>query len=180
MKKITERLNIHLTLSFKMLIAIVENCPGTHWISDDENESIWKRVLHVLESMDFWFDDFSDYHFNRLFENFSAEMDKYNKSILTKNNMFKYLDLINVKIQNFFVMLNDDMLLETSSKHSSVAYLDIIVSQIRHIQINIGYCNEKFNSKGIKSSEWLGYNEENAKDRWRPLANGLSARKKSN
>jgi hypothetical protein len=162
--KITERLNIHLMLSFKMLINIVENCPENLWISDNENESIWKRVLHVLESIDFWIDDFSDYHFNRLFEKFSAEMDIYNKSILTKNNIFRYLDLINVKVQNFLVIMNDDFLLKTSPKHPSVTYLDIILSQIRHIQINIGYCNEKFNSKGIKSPEWLGYNEESVKE----------------
>jgi len=147
-----------------MLINIVENCPENLWVADDENESIWKRVLHVLESMDFWLDDFSDYHFNRLFDNFSAEMDIYNKSILNKNAILQYLDLIYADINNFFNMMNDDFLLKTSSKHPSVTFLDIILSQIRHIQINIGYCNEKFNSKGIKSPEWLGYNEESAKD----------------
>jgi hypothetical protein len=147
-----------------MLINIIEKCPENLWVADDENESIWKRVLHVLESIDFWFDDFSEYHFNRLFDNFSAEMDIYNKSILTKNNILLYQDLLNDKIQKFFNMVIDDFLLKTSPKHSSVTFLDIILSQIRHIQINIGYCNEKFNSQGIESPEWLGYNEDNVNE----------------
>jgi len=63
LKKITERLNIHLTISFKMLINIVEKCPDNLWVVDDENESIWKRVLHVLENIDFWLDDISEYYF---------------------------------------------------------------------------------------------------------------------
>ncbi|HEX3020642.1 MAG TPA: hypothetical protein VHP36_10090 [Chitinispirillaceae bacterium] len=165
MKKTTEKLNIHFMLSFNMLLNIVENCPGNLWISDKENESIWKRVLHVLESIDFWFDDFSVYHFDRMFGFFSAEMDRCNASVLTKSDIFKYLDLINIKIQNFFDMVNDEILTEASTKHPSVTYLDIILSQIRHIQINIGYCNEKYNSKGIKSPEWLGHNEESVKNR---------------
>lgn len=147
-----------------MLINIVEKCPENLWVADDENESIWKRILHVLESIDFWLNDFSDYDFNRLFGNFSAEMDIYNKSILTKNDISQYQDLLNDKIQNFFNMMNDEFLLKTSSKHSSVTFLDVILSQIRHIQINNGYCNEKFNSKGINSPEWLGYNEESVKE----------------
>lgn len=164
MKKITERLNTHLTLSFKMLTNIVEKCPENLWIVVDENESIWKRVLHVLESIDFWLDDFSDYHFNRLFVNFSAEMDICSKSVLTKKDIFQYQDLLNDKIETFFNMIDDELLIKTSSNHSSVTYLDIILSQIRHIQINIGYCNEKFSNKGIKSPEWLGYNEESVKE----------------
>jgi len=164
LKKITERMNTHLTLSFKMLINIAEKCPENLWVTDDENESIWKRILHVLESIDFWFDDFTDYHFDKLFGNYSAEMDIYNKSILTKNDIFQYLDLLKVKVQNFFNIMNDELLLKASVKHPDVTFLDIILSQIRHIQINIGYCNEKFNIIGIKSPEWLGYNEESIKD----------------
>ncbi|MFW6328056.1 MAG: hypothetical protein ACOC2F_07060 [Bacteroidota bacterium] len=114
-----------------------------------------------MESIDFWLDDFSEYHFKNLFVNFTAEMDICNKSVFTKNDVLQYQDLINDKIENYFNIMNDELLIKTSSNHSSVTYLDIILSQIRHIQINIGYCNEKFNSKGIKSPEWLGYNEEN-------------------
>lgn len=144
-----------------MLTNIVEKCPEKLWVTVDENKSIWKRILHVLESIDFWLNDFSEYHFKKLFFNFSAEMDICNKSVFTKNDVLQYQDLINDKIENYFNIMNDELLIKTSSNHSSVTYLDIILSQIRHIQINIGYCNEKFNSKGIESPEWLGYNEEN-------------------
>lgn len=84
--------------------------------------------------------------------------------LTAQNDIFQYLDLLKIKIQNFFSIMNDELLLKASVKHTDVTFLDIILSQIRHIQINIGYCNEKFNIIGIKSPEWLGYNEESIKD----------------
>jgi hypothetical protein len=161
---ITEKLNTHLALSLTMLRNIAENCPENLWIKDNENESIWKRLLHVLESMDFWLDDFSEYHFNRIFDTFSAEMDTCNKSVLSKKDIFRYLDLLQTKIKGHFENMDDSILTESSGKHPRATYLDIILSQIRHIHNNIGYCNEKFTRKGIKSPEWLGYNEESEKE----------------
>jgi hypothetical protein len=156
MNKITSIVISHLLLSLQMLNRVVEQCPDSLWINAQENESIWKRILHVLESNDFWLDDFSDYKFMEMFGNISAEMDTTNKSILSKAEISKYLKIINNKIKDYANYINDNNLSEISIKHSKVTYLDIILSQIRHIQINVGYCNEKFKNNGLCGVEWLG------------------------
>jgi hypothetical protein len=160
MTQITEKLGIHLTLSFQMLTNVIKSCPDHLRIDQNENESAWKRVLHVLESIDFWFDDFSDYQFYNRFSGLSAEMDTTCGSTLSKEEMLKYHELINVKISNFFASMDDEFLTTNSCKHQNLTYLDIILSQIRPIQINIGYCNEKFNAKGLKGVDWAEYNEK--------------------
>jgi len=46
-----------------------------------------------------------------------------------------------------------------SSVHPATTILDIILSQIRHIQMNVGYFNQILNSSDLRSPLWLGYNE---------------------
>jgi hypothetical protein len=160
MDKSTPTLNAHLLACWKMLNKVIDVCPPDLWVSSDEFDSIWKRVFHVLESIDYWLDDFSEYEFKELFGNFSAEMDIANQTSLSKDEIAKYSKFIDAKINRFFNMMNDAKLSEKSLKHPKATYFDIILCQIRHIQINIGYCNEKFNRRGINSIDWIGYNEE--------------------
>jgi hypothetical protein len=56
---ISQSLHRHLLLSFRMLMDVIDTCPDALWLAGREKDSIWKRVFHVLESLDFWFDDFS-------------------------------------------------------------------------------------------------------------------------
>ena len=115
--------------------------------------------MHVLESIDYWLDDFDDYAFKDFFKDLSAEMDVTNSIVLTKNDILNYLENINLKISDYFINLDSLNLIDKSLKHANVTYLDILLGQIRHIQVNIGYCNEKFSNNGVKSVEWIGYNE---------------------
>jgi hypothetical protein len=149
----------HLQFSFRMLLDVVEKCPDELWIRGEENDSVWKRVFHVLESLDFWFDDFSGYLFPGFFKGFSAEMDVDNKTSLTKQQIRHYGDLVKKKIDVFFTVMNPLKLEEKSNTHPNVTYADIVLSQIRHLQINVGYCNEKFIGKKLKGVTWAGYNE---------------------
>jgi hypothetical protein len=150
----------HLMLSYQMLLDVIDECPDDLWIDRKEDDSVWKRVLHVLEGIDYWFDDFSEYQFPVLFKDYSAEMDLDNKTSLTKQQIREYTDLIEKKIVGFFQMMAEKAIANESKKHPKVTYIDIVLSQIRHIQINIGYYNEKMNAKGRKSVEWIGYNEQ--------------------
>lgn len=143
-----------------MLEDIIEHCPNDLWFGSDENHTIWKRVLHALESIDYWLDDFNVYSFSIKFPLYTAEMDEINPSPLHRNDLSNYSKTIHLKIENFFDNLSSSMLTQPSVKHPKVTYLDIILSQIRHIQINIGYCNEKFSRNGYRSADWTGYKEE--------------------
>lgn len=157
---ISGKLKIHFDLSFKMLVDVIESCPDNLWIIHEENKSLWKRILHVLEGIDFWISDFSDYAFTSLFDGFTAEMDLTNNAVIEKNDMLTYKILIEDNLKTFFKNIDDISLLRISSRYPGVSFLDIILSQIRHIQINLGYCNAAFNMVGIKGVKWLGYNEE--------------------
>lgn len=150
----------HLLLSFQMLTGIIDHCPDNLWSGSDENSAIWKRILHVLESIDYWFDDFEEYAFPVKFPGYSAEMDETNQSPVHRNDLSSYSKTILLKIENYFNMLSSPLLTQQSIKHPKLTYLDIILSQIRHIQINIGYCNEKFCRSGYKGTGWMGYCEE--------------------
>jgi hypothetical protein len=56
--------------------------------------------------------------------------------------------------------MNPLKLEEKSKTHPNATYADIALCQIRHIQINIGYCNEKSIGKGLKGVKWTGINED--------------------
>ena len=160
MRNVTDTLRIHLDLSFQMLTKVIELCPESLWYGTEEKKSIWKRILHVLESIDYRLTDFAEYDFNDLFHGISAEMDQSSVSSVTKNKMIRYRGLMEEKLKILFEQTDDQTLLRNSSRHPGATCLDIILSQIRHIQINLGYCNEMFSNKGIKSPEWTGYNEK--------------------
>jgi hypothetical protein len=155
-----EILKRHLLMSFRMLENIIAHCPDDLWSGSDENRTIWKRVFHVLESIDYWFDDFDEYTFPIKFPQYIAELDETNPSPLQQNVLSDYSKIIMKKIENYFNNLDSSMLTDHSIKHPKVTFLDIILCQIRHIQINIGYCNEKFNNFGYKGTDWAGYEEE--------------------
>ena len=160
MHAITEKLQLHLSLSFQMLENVIESCPDTFWVAQEENESIWKRVLHTLESIDHWMVDFSDYHYKSLFDAYTAEMDQTCSSPpLSKKELLSYKDLLKPKIDRFFSEMDDERLTTHSSVHPATTFLDIILSQIRHIQMNVGYFNQILNSSDLRSPLWLGYNE---------------------
>ncbi len=143
-----------------MLENVIKNCPDNLWFGSDENRTIWKRVFHVLESIDYWLDDFEEYSFPLKFPIYTAEMDQTNPSALPKNELSDYSNAIQSRLEYFFDNLSSSMLAQQSIQHPKVTYLDIILSQIRHIHINIGYCNEKLNSIGFEGTGWIGYGEE--------------------
>lgn len=143
-----------------MLEGIIAHSPDDLWSGSDENRTIWKRALHVLESIDYWFDDFEKYVFPVKFPRYTVEMDETNLSPLSKTDLSNYSKVIHIKIENYFKNLTSPMLAQQSIQHPKVTYLDIILSQTRHIQINIGYCNEKFCSGGYRGTDWAGYEEE--------------------
>jgi hypothetical protein len=133
MDKLTTTLNGHLLACWKMLNKVIDICPPDLWVSADGIDSIWKRVLHVLESIDYWLDDFSEYEFKGLFGNFSAEMDSANQTSLSKDEITKYLKFINAKINRFFNMMHDAKLSENSLKHPKATNFDIALCQISYI-----------------------------------------------
>jgi hypothetical protein len=91
MSDLSKILSFHLLKSIQMLENIVIPCPNNLWNGQSESKSISKRLLHTLENIDYWFDDFTEYHFSKLFEGMSPEMDIDNVILVNKESMIKYL-----------------------------------------------------------------------------------------
>ena len=159
MSDVPKILSLHLLKSIQMLENIVTTCPNDLWHGQSESKSISKRLLHTLESIDYWFDDFSEYHFSKLFKGMSPEMDIDNGMLVNKESMIKYLEIIKSKAIEYFNEIASIDISRNSGKHSNITILDIVLCQIRHVQINVGYCSEKYCNQGLKGIEWLGHNE---------------------
>jgi hypothetical protein len=159
MKTITEVTQNHFSVCFQMFTNILQLCPQLQWDTGDENSSIWKRFLHTLESIDYWLSDNSNYLFSTYFFELSAEMNHSNKQSLSKEQISAYIDKITKKIDHFFINMNDSLLMSNSSIHPKLTFFDIILSQIRHIQNNTGYCCNQLKCTSGISVAWRGYKE---------------------
>jgi hypothetical protein len=142
-----------------MLGKIIQDCPDELWLKAGKGAPLWRRILHTLESIDFRFSDIGGYFFNDIKKDISAELDVQCSEILTKKETLDYFRKIESKTRRFFAALDDVGLLRISKTHKDLTMLDLILSQIRHIQLNIGYCNEALNIAGAKGVGWMGFKD---------------------
>ena len=141
--------------SYAMLSEVVDVCPEKFWYGTTESDALWKRVLHTLESVDYWINRKNEYRFKRRFHGFSAEMDVMNPHALSHELIKKYMATLKDDIQKTFNELDDEKLLQNSRHHQNVKVADIILTQIRHIQTNVGYCNEVLRGGGSAGVPWV-------------------------
>jgi hypothetical protein len=58
MNNILEIVKRHLEPSMQMLSNVITVCPDELWVNNQYGFPIWKRVLHTLESIDYWLNEF--------------------------------------------------------------------------------------------------------------------------
>ena len=143
----------------EMLGTLIDDCPHDTWLKAGDCIAPWRRMVHTLESIDYWFSEFDGYYFGDSIKGVSAELDTPCTEVLTKKEIADYFEKIEGKCRRFFAALDDAALLEKSAKHERLTILDIILSQIRHVQLNIGYCNEALNAAGVRGVAWKGFGE---------------------
>jgi hypothetical protein len=89
----------------------------------------------------------------------SAEMDQENRQQFSKEEISVYCTLISEKVEAFFNNMDDERLQSASNTHPHLTFLDIILSQIRHIQNNTGYCSQQIRATTGSRIDWVGYQE---------------------
>ena len=159
MNNILDIVKRHLEPSMQMLSNVITICPDELWINNQYGFPIWKRVLHTLESIDYWLNEFDKYYFDEIGKDVSPELKVYCKDILSKEEMNQYYKKVMRKCDKISSQESEISILD-SSLQKNYTILDIILTQIRHIQINIGYCNNCFNQFGINGVKWIGFAED--------------------
>jgi len=149
----------HFDPCLEMPGAFINDCPDDRWLKAEEGIPSWRRVLHTVESIDYWFSELDGYYFDDSIKGVSAELDTPCAEVLTKKEITDYFQKIEGKCRRFFTALDDAALLEKSANNERLTILDVILTQIRHVQLNIGYCNEALNAAGVRGVAWRGFGE---------------------
>ena len=144
--------------AFAMLEETIAACPETLWLDNPRGRPLWKRVLHALESVDYFLNDFDCYWFDTIGKEVSPEFDAEDREQLSREETIEYLRNIRSKCDKAFSELTDARLREHSTAHPRFTYLDIVFTQLRHLALNTGRCNEALAAAGIANG-WIGYEE---------------------
>jgi hypothetical protein len=150
---------------FRMLTKLVEVCPDDVWYGSFNGVPFWYQVYHVVYFIDYWLrDDYTKDDFlvmlfdERIPPEFEHEVD--NSLAVSRDDIKKYLAKIHVKTSRIFDTLDDSRLARPVLDQDNYTYLDVIMTQTRHIMYNIGYLNGILRSKGLEESDWWAYNED--------------------
>jgi len=73
---------------------LINDCPHDTWLKAGNAITPWRRVLHTLESFDYWFSEFNGYYFDDSIKGVSAELDTPCTEILTKKELAGYFEKI--------------------------------------------------------------------------------------
>lgn len=155
----TEILIRHFKPSFEMLKKIVDYCPDNLWNKINGGFPFWQQIYHTLEGINYWFNDKDEYRIINFSKDVSPDLDIKSKDFLTKDEIKKYSNDIQNRIDDFLRKTNDKILLSKSNLTDKLTIMDIILMQIRHLQYHIGHCNSILRSNNIKPVEWLDYGE---------------------
>ncbi len=134
-------------------------CPEELWRDNPFGRPLWKRVLHALESVDFFLNEFDRYHFRDIGKEVSAEFDVEDKEDMSKEEMSIYFGKVKSKCLTALTRLDDARLLEQSPTHRKYTYLDIFMMLLRHLALNTGRCNEALVANGKDGAGWTGFGE---------------------
>ena len=89
-----------------MLEKIIRDCPCDFWLGRGDGAPLWRRVLHILESIDCWFVDFDQYYFDAIGKDVSAELNEHCADTLSKEETMEYFRKIESKCRRFFAGLD--------------------------------------------------------------------------
>lgn len=153
--------------SYRMLCTLVDVCPDSVWLSCYYGFTypIWYQVYHVVYFIDFWLRDaYDDREFRSMVfdERIAPEFEHEPPEAVTlsRTDLKAYLAKIGEKLCHFFDSLTDAHLTQPILPgQDQVTYLDVIITQQRHIMYNIGYLNGILRGLNLPESDWYAYNE---------------------
>lgn len=149
----------------QMLQKCIEQCSEDLWFKEEENGSpYWQQLYHATFFIDFWLREVysQDVEYRSMIFEKTLEVDLAKQSVdyLTKEELDEYLTRIQVKIDQFFVNLTDSKLITPIMERTDMTFLDVILSQIRHVQYHVGRCNCLLKQHNLQTVKWIAYNEK--------------------
>lgn len=152
---------------YRMLCRLVDVCPDEVWRMCPYGfpYPVWHQVYHVAYFIDYWLREaydgsgFPTMAFDsRIAPEFEHEPPA--DALITRPEMSAYLRQISNKLTRFFASMNDEQLTQPIiADQPNFTYLDVIITQIRHIMYNVGYVNGILRSLDLPESDWYAYNE---------------------
>ena len=112
---------------------------------------IWKHVYHMLHSCDQWFIDPNKYDEPYFHEPNMNSLNVMTETVLSREELLKYLQSINVKIMDYLDSLTSDEMLYEFPKDCTINRLSLILSQQRHFYAHLGNINA---TTIIETNEW--------------------------
>ncbi len=111
---------------------------------------VWKHVYHMLHSCDQWYINPNRYTEPDFHEPNLNSLDIESGKVLSRQDLFQYLEAIRIKILAYLDSLTDDMLYEIPPDCNGNR-LSLILSQIRHFYAHLGNINA---TTIIQTNQW--------------------------
>jgi len=111
---------------------------------------MWKHVYHMLHSCDQWFINPKHYSEPDFHEPNMNSLNIMTETVLSRDDLMKYLKDIQIKIMHYIDSLTDEMLYELP-QDCTTNRLSLILSQQRHFYAHLGNINA---STIIETNKW--------------------------
>ena len=146
----------NMLASIEFLSKVIESCPEDFWMKENDGKiSISKRVLHILESLDYRVAADISYFYAKYNKEKRPEIQDEEIIEFKKQKALKYFNEVENKIKRYLDGITEEELLKENINTKGVTNLAVIMSQLRHINLNLGYCNEIFTENNIKPIGWI-------------------------
>lgn len=119
---------------------LMECVPGELWEKRYDEIPMWKYIFHMLYSMDRWYINPKDEHYQNpdFYQEGLADLNVVpGDEKLTRQQLLRYLDSIERKICSYLKVLKDEELLEMP-KNCEMTRFRLILGQFRHWHRHMG------------------------------------------
>lgn len=148
-----------LVPTLEMMNRVTKTCPPGLWAVAGPTTSIRNRVVHAAESLDFWIGDTTSYLYPALDPRpMRPRLHDDLPDAFSMQATRQYYRQVAVKTLAELEKLDDAGLLEVNAR-TGVPTISLFLGQIRHVQVNVGYCNEFLASRGVETVGWIGSTE---------------------
>ena len=143
--------------SLETVKGLIDRCPDELWLKN-VGRPYWQHIYHALVGPDFWFrmEEFRLYSFKK---DVTPDLTVKSKDSLTREEMGQYYRIVKEKCDRFFNSMNTQKLFLESYISKEHTNTDLVLSQIRHIQHHVGFCNCLLRQHDFEAVEWRGYGE---------------------
>ena len=146
----------NLSASLEMVNRIIKFAPSALWSGQGPTRSIANRVMHMIESVDYHLSVSQPYLYPEYSDKGRPQLQDSLQPFFSREVLREYFLRVANKALMALDSLDDLSILDNNLQHPGRPHLDVFISQIRHVQVNIGYCNEYLVASGAKSEEWIG------------------------